>query len=92
MAPVLKADVVNSYRGFKSHLILKIMKNNSKSKLFGNILSDGSFRFVSIKNAQESLPIKSVDLINHSVWTGRRPKKQTEISAFIGRFGGVDKK
>ena len=90
MAPVLKADVVNSYRGFESHLVL--MKNNSKSKLFGTILSDGSFRFISINKAQGSLPIKRVDLINHSVWTGRRPKKQTEISAFIGRFGGVDKK
>lgn len=90
MAPVLKADVVNSYRGFKSHLVL--MKNTIKKNLFGDILSDGSFRFVLKKNPQKFFVIKKVDPINHSVWTGRKPEKQTEISAFIGRFSGIDKK
>ena len=88
MAPVLKTDVVNSYRGFESLLILKIMKFNIKSKLFGYVSSDGSFNALLIPgyNLQKSLYVKNIDTINHSIWTGRRPKEQTEISAFINRF------
>ena len=66
------------------------MKSNIKSKLFGSLLSDGSARILSVPgySLQDplSLGVKDVDILNHPVWTGRRPKEQTEISAFIGRF------
>lgn len=66
------------------------MKAYIKSKLFGGVLSDGSFLFLprSSHNGQKALTTKGVDLLNHPVWTGRKPKEQTEISAFIGRMGG----
>lgn len=89
MAPVLKTDVVNSYRGFESLLVRKkIMKSCVKSKLFGSILSDGSFRFLLLPSyfSQQSLNFKNIDNLNHPVWTGKRPKEQTEISTFIGRL------
>lgn len=64
------------------------MRSHIKYKFFGGILSDGSFSFFSLPGyiSQQSLKVKGVDILNHSVWTGRRPKEQTEISAFIGRF------
>ena len=64
------------------------MKCHIKSKLFGNILSDGSVRISQVfgYNSYESLNVKNIDIINHAVWTGRRPNEQTEISRFIGRF------
>lgn len=63
-------------------------KKIMKSKLFGDILSDGSFRLLLLRNPylQQSLKYKSVDTLNHPVWTGQRPKEQTEISVFIGRL------
>lgn len=65
------------------------MKTYINTKLFGNVLSDGSFIFMSSAgyNYKQSL---NVDILNHPVWTGRRPKEQTEISAFISRFGIID--
>lgn len=88
MAPVLKADVVNSYRGFESLFVRKFMQPRVKSKLFGNILSDGSFRFLQLPSyhSQRSLNYNKIDNLNHAVWTGKRPKEQTEISLFIGRL------
>lgn len=63
-------------------------KNLTKSYLFGNILSDGSFCFLSLSNSylSDSLNFKHSDVLNHSVWTGQRVKKQTEISIFIDRI------
>ncbi len=64
------------------------MKLNIKSKLFGNLLSDGSFKYLLLPSANLSqfLNVKKVDLNNHPIWTGRRSKEQTEISAFIDRY------
>nr|YP_009549865.1 ribosomal protein L31 [Cladosiphon okamuranus]AYW52579.1 ribosomal protein L31 [Cladosiphon okamuranus] len=64
------------------------MRSNIKSKLFGNLLSDGSFKFLLLgsANLSQSLKVKRVDPNNHSVWTGQRSKEQTEIFAFIDRF------
>ena len=64
------------------------MKSKIKSKLFGSVLCDGSIRISPIfgYNLKNSLEVKSVDILNSPVWTGRRPKEQTEISAFINRF------
>ena len=64
------------------------MKSYNKSKLFGNILSDGSFVFLTSPSyqSQKFLNSNKVDLLNHFVWTGKRPTKQTEISSFINRF------
>lgn len=60
-------------------------KNLIKSNLFGNVLSNGSFCFLSLSNPylKQSLNYKNLDILNHSVWTGQRPEKQTEISVFI---------
>nr|UAX20298.1 ribosomal protein L31 [Alaria esculenta]UAX20336.1 ribosomal protein L31 [Alaria esculenta]UXD06526.1 ribosomal protein L31 [Alaria esculenta]UXD06564.1 ribosomal protein L31 [Alaria esculenta]UXD06602.1 ribosomal protein L31 [Alaria esculenta] len=64
------------------------MKSGLKSKTFGNILSDGSFNFLSLPSysSPKELHCKSSDLNNHPVWTGKRPKEQTEISLFVGKF------
>nr|YP_011008280.1 ribosomal protein L31 [Hapterophycus canaliculatus]WBP70181.1 ribosomal protein L31 [Hapterophycus canaliculatus] len=70
------------------------MKTYKKSKLFGNILSDGSLTFLVLSSfqSQKSLNSKKIDMFNHPVWTGKRPKEQTEISNFIGRLKkGKDK-
>ena len=66
------------------------MKLQIKSKFFGSILSDGSFRFVRSPAffSQQSSNFKTIDNLNHPVWTGKRPKKQTEISTFIGKLEG----
>lgn len=63
-------------------------KKTIKYDFFGNVLSDGSFHFCLLNNSplKESLNYKSVDILNHQVWTGKRPKEQTEISLFIGRL------
>ena len=64
------------------------MKFYNKSKLFGNIISDGSLIFVTLPShqSQKFLNANKTDLLNHSVWTGKRPQEQTEISLFINRF------
>lgn len=64
------------------------MKSCVKSKLFGSILSDGSFRFLSLPSyfSQQALNVKNIDNLNHPVWTGKRSKEQTEISTFIERM------
>nr|YP_010118808.1 ribosomal protein L31 [Laminaria solidungula]QQY85023.1 ribosomal protein L31 [Laminaria solidungula] len=64
------------------------MKLTVKSKTFGNVLSDGSFSFLTLPShfSQKELNCKSLDLNNHPVWTGKRPKEQTEISLFVGKF------
>jgi len=64
------------------------MKFVVKTKTFGNVLSDGSFSFITMPShfSQKELNYKSLDLNNHPVWTGKRPKEQTEISLFIGKF------
>ncbi|CAM9135322.1 unnamed protein product [Ectocarpus fasciculatus] len=64
------------------------MQARVKSKLFGSILSDGSFRFLQLPSyqVQLSLNYNKIDNLNHPVWTGKRPKEQTEISLFIGRL------
>nr|YP_011007930.1 ribosomal protein L31 [Aureophycus aleuticus]WBP69761.1 ribosomal protein L31 [Aureophycus aleuticus] len=64
------------------------MKFPVKSKIFGNTLSDGSFNFLILSSyaSQQELDCKSIDLNNHPVWTGKRPKEQTEISLFVGKF------
>nr|QWK45050.1 ribosomal protein L31 [Lessoniopsis littoralis] len=64
------------------------MKLIVKSKIFGNILSDGSFNFLSLPthSSQKELNCKTLDLNNHPVWTGKRPKEQTEISLFVSKF------
>ena len=64
------------------------MKSNIKSKLIGNLLSDGSVSILPVFsfNSRGGLNAKNADILNHPIWTGRRPKEQTEISAFIGRF------
>nr|YP_009092635.1 ribosomal protein L31 [Colpomenia peregrina]AIR12199.1 ribosomal protein L31 [Colpomenia peregrina]WVH38402.1 ribosomal protein L31 [Colpomenia sinuosa] len=64
------------------------MQLTNKSKLFGNILSDGSlvFRTLSSYQSQRFLNSKKIDLLNHPVWTGKRPSEQTEISSFINRL------
>nr|YP_008999837.1 ribosomal protein L31 [Undaria pinnatifida]YP_011008454.1 ribosomal protein L31 [Undaria peterseniana]AGW46854.1 ribosomal protein L31 [Undaria pinnatifida]WBP70425.1 ribosomal protein L31 [Undaria peterseniana] len=64
------------------------MKSTVKSKIFGNILSDGSFNFLNLPSfhSQKELNCKNLDLNNHPVWTGKRPKEQTEISIFVGKF------
>ena len=64
------------------------MKYNIKSKSFGCVLSDGSVRILSTYSCKETFYVKNIDVLNHPVWTGRRPKEQTEISAFIGRLKG----
>nr|QWK45088.1 ribosomal protein L31 [Thalassiophyllum clathrus] len=57
-------------------------------KTFGSVLSDGSFNFLMLPThfSQKELNGKSLDLNNHPVWTGKRPKEQTEISLFVGKF------
>nr|QWK44476.1 ribosomal protein L31 [Cymathaere triplicata] len=64
------------------------MKLTVKSKTFGSILSDGSFSFLTLPSnfSQKELNCKTLDLNTHPVWTGKRPKEQTEISLFIGKF------
>nr|QWK44629.1 ribosomal protein L31 [Laminaria ephemera] len=64
------------------------MKLTIKSKIFSSVLSDGSFNFLTFPShfSQKELNCKSLDLNNHPVWTGKRPKEQTEISLFIGKF------
>nr|BBN45130.1 ribosomal protein L31 [Ecklonia radicosa] len=64
------------------------MKLPLQLKIFGNILSDGSFNFLTMSRhcLTKELNNKSLDLINHSVWTGKRPNEQTEISSFVGKF------
>nr|AZJ13594.1 ribosomal protein L31 [Endarachne binghamiae] len=59
-----------------------------KSKLFGNVLSDGSLIFIVLPGFQSKriLNAKKIDLLSHPVWTGKRSKEQTEISSFIGRL------
>nr|YP_009072566.1 ribosomal protein L31 [Petalonia fascia]AIQ78506.1 ribosomal protein L31 [Petalonia fascia] len=58
------------------------------SKLFGNILSDGSLTFLTLPGfqSQKMLNTKKIDLLTHPIWTGKRVKEQTEISGFIGRL------
>ena len=64
------------------------MKSIVKAKTFGSLLSDGSFNFLDLPShfSQKELNCKSLDLNNHQVWTGKRPKEQTEISLFVGKF------
>ena len=64
------------------------MKRYNKTKLFGNIVSDGSLFFINLPGyqSQKILNSNKVDLLNHSVWTGKKLKEQTEISSFINRF------
>nr|YP_011007895.1 ribosomal protein L31 [Agarum clathratum]WBP69726.1 ribosomal protein L31 [Agarum clathratum] len=64
------------------------MKLAIKNKTFGSVLSDGSFNFLILPShsSQTELNCKSLDLNNHPVWTGKRPKEQTEISLFVGKF------
>nr|YP_448674.1 ribosomal protein L31 [Desmarestia viridis]AAS79060.1 ribosomal protein L31 [Desmarestia viridis] len=64
------------------------MKLIIKSKLLGNTLSDGSFIFLPVPSYYSSCDLnpKKLDAINHPVWTGKRPKEQTEIAAFVDRF------
>nr|YP_010156477.1 ribosomal protein L31 [Laminaria rodriguezii]QQY84986.1 ribosomal protein L31 [Laminaria rodriguezii] len=64
------------------------MKLAVKTKIFGSVLSDGSFSFIIMPSyfSQKELSYKSLDLNNHPVWTGKRPKEQTEISLFVGKF------
>ena len=79
-----------SCRGFESYLIRNRMKFNFKvkSKLSGSISSDGSFNLSYIPgySLQRNLECKTLDLLNHPVWTGKRIKDQTEITSFINRF------
>ena len=56
-------------------------------------MSDGSFFFLPIPAHYymwELIP-KKLDAINHPVWTGKRPKEQTEIAMFVDRFKKADK-
>lgn len=64
------------------------MKLTIKTKTFGSVLSDGSFYFLTLPScfSQKELSYKSLDLNNHPVWTGKRPKEQTEISLFVEKF------
>jgi len=64
------------------------MKLQIKVKLFGNILCDGSFIFLPVPAYSSKLELnpKILDAINHPVWTGRRPKEQTEIATFVDRL------
>nr|QWK44744.1 ribosomal protein L31 [Pelagophycus porra] len=64
------------------------MKLLLKSKIFGSVLSDGSFSFLRLPShfSQKELNCKSLDLNSHPVWTGKRTKDQTEISLFVGKF------
>nr|YP_010445213.1 ribosomal protein L31 [Macrocystis pyrifera]UTJ90714.1 ribosomal protein L31 [Macrocystis pyrifera]WJW71323.1 ribosomal protein L31 [Macrocystis pyrifera] len=64
------------------------MKLLLKSKTFGSVLSDGSFSFLRLSShfSQKELNCKSLDINNHTVWTGKRTKNQTEISLFVGKF------
>ncbi|CAN0589231.1 unnamed protein product, partial [Laminaria digitata] len=57
------------------------MKLAVKTKTFGSVLSNGSFSFITLPSyfSQKELSYKSLDLNNHPVWTGKRPKEQTEI-------------
>ena len=59
-----------------------------KSKLHANILSNGSLIFttLSLYESKKTLGVQKLDLLNHPVWTGRRPKDQTEISSFISKL------
>nr|YP_009454569.1 ribosomal protein L31 [Endarachne binghamiae]AUG32989.1 ribosomal protein L31 [Endarachne binghamiae] len=60
----------------------------NKSKLFANVLSDGSLIFLILPGFESKriLNAKKIDLLSHPVWTGKRSKDQTEISSFIGRL------
>nr|YP_009228505.1 ribosomal protein L31 [Saccharina sculpera]ALI31117.1 ribosomal protein L31 [Saccharina sculpera] len=64
------------------------MKLIVKAKTFGSVLSDGSFSFLDLPShfSQTELNCKTLDLNNHPVWTGKRPKEQTEISLFVDKF------
>nr|YP_009049418.1 ribosomal protein L31 [Sargassum horneri]AIE46215.1 ribosomal protein L31 [Sargassum horneri]AWW89676.1 ribosomal protein L31 [Sargassum horneri]AWW89713.1 ribosomal protein L31 [Sargassum horneri]AWW89750.1 ribosomal protein L31 [Sargassum horneri]AWW89787.1 ribosomal protein L31 [Sargassum horneri] len=64
------------------------MRIKVKQKLLGHILSDGSFHFVYNADILPELfkTITNLDISNHSVWTGRGPKEQTEVTSFIVRF------
>nr|YP_011008245.1 ribosomal protein L31 [Halosiphon tomentosus]WBP70146.1 ribosomal protein L31 [Halosiphon tomentosus] len=64
------------------------MKLHIRSKLTGALLSDGSLRFLSSPgySPQWSINSKNLDIINHPVWTGKRPKEQTEIATFVERL------
>nr|QWK44398.1 ribosomal protein L31 [Arthrothamnus bifidus] len=64
------------------------MKLIVKAKTFGSLLSDGSFNFLDLPShfSKKELNCKSLDLNNHPVWTGKRPKQQTEISLFVDKF------
>ena len=87
MAPVLKADVDLVYRGFESLLIRRLMSPNNY-RLFIDISSDGSSQILKLPRfrQQSALNVKDLDVNNHSIWTGKRPDKQTEISTFINRI------
>nr|QWK44935.1 ribosomal protein L31 [Pseudochorda nagaii] len=67
------------------------MKSSVKSKLFGGLVSDGSFSFLVLPchTTRSEFYCTSLDIVNHPVWTGRRAKEQTEIASFIGRFTKV---
>ena len=64
------------------------MRIKVKRKLLGNISSDGSFYFVYDDDILPKLfkTITDLDIANHSVWTGKGPNEQTEITSFIVRF------
>nr|YP_009641840.1 ribosomal protein L31 [Nereocystis luetkeana]QBZ73662.1 ribosomal protein L31 [Nereocystis luetkeana] len=68
------------------------MKLLLKSKTLGSVFSDGSLSFLILPSyfSQKDLGSKNLDLNNHPVWTGKRPKEQTEISLFVGKFGKKD--
>lgn len=64
------------------------MRSCIKPNLIGSVLTDGSFIFFPLFSfsSQPILNIKNIDCINHSIWAGKRPKEQTEISTFIKRL------
>nr|QWK44820.1 ribosomal protein L31 [Postelsia palmaeformis] len=64
------------------------MKLLLKSKPLGSVSSDGSFSFLTLPGhfSQKKLNHKNLDLNNHPIWTGKRPKEQSEISLFVGKF------
>nr|YP_011007965.1 ribosomal protein L31 [Chorda asiatica]QWK44438.1 ribosomal protein L31 [Chorda asiatica]WBP69796.1 ribosomal protein L31 [Chorda asiatica] len=64
------------------------MKLTTKSRFFGSILSDGSFRFLISPScySQQHFNCKNLDGLNHPIWTGKRPKEQNEISSFVNKF------
>nr|YP_011008384.1 ribosomal protein L31 [Sporochnus bolleanus]WBP70355.1 ribosomal protein L31 [Sporochnus bolleanus] len=64
------------------------MRLSVKSKVFGSVLSDGSLRFLDLPvySHRGNYSCQNIDIINHPVWAGTRPKAQTEIARFVGRF------